>query len=100
MIVNLSVEEMKVAALAGVERRLQAMQRNRGQRFGLVLNGEEWDRDIEAVAAEMSAAKAINHYWAPYGAPDSHGDIGTGIQVRWSRNPNASLLLHPTDRDT
>lgn len=98
MRVELTQEEMRVAALIGVERRLRAIARNRQHRYAWT--GEAvWAIDIQAAGAELAIAKAIGRYWTDTAEPDAHGDVGDGVQVRWTKRENGCLLLHPTDPD-
>lgn len=96
--VELSAEEMRVAASTGVERRLRAIARNRQHRYAWSGDGV-WAIDIQAAGAELAVAKVLGRYWADTAAPDTDGDVGTGVQVRWTRLANGSLLLHPSDPD-
>jgi hypothetical protein len=96
--VELTIEEARVAAMIAVERRLRAIARGREHRFNW--NGEgAWENDLHATGAELAVAKALGRYWTDTAAPDSDGDVGAGVQVRWTRHPGGHLILHPSDHD-
>lgn len=98
MTVALSIEEMRHAASAGVERRLRAIANGRAHRYAWDGVGE-WDTDLQAAGAELAVAKASGRYWVDTAAPDAEGDVGERVQVRWTRRENGSLILHDTDPD-
>jgi hypothetical protein len=100
MNVRLTASELRLAATNGVERRIQALSKNRKGAHGF--NREEvWDIDIEGLAAELVVAKALGVYYVPVvGQLDTDlGDVMPGVQVRSSKHPNAHLLLHKSDAD-
>jgi hypothetical protein len=95
-----TADEMRPLAIAGVERRLQAMQRNRKGAHGF--NRDElWQIDIEGLLSEAAAAKALGLDYVPtVGELDSKwGDVGKGLQVRSTKYPTGSLLIHSSDAD-
>lgn len=97
MRVELTLEEIRVAASVGIERRLRAIARNRQHRHSW-RGGDVWEIDIQGAAAEMAVAKAVGRYWTDTADPDYEGDVGQNVQVRWTARPDGSLLLHPDDK--
>jgi hypothetical protein len=98
LIVELTEEEMRVAAGVGVERRLRALARHRAHRWEW--NGEGvWAIDILAAGAEEAVAKLLGRYWTDTADPDSAGDVGDRTQVRWTPRNDGCLILHPEDPD-
>lgn len=97
--VELTTEEMRTAASVGVERRLRAVARGRRHRHDWSGEGE-WGVDINAAAAELAVAKVLGRYWVDTANTDFDGDVGPGVQVRWTARANGRLLLHPDDGDT
>jgi hypothetical protein len=98
MIVQLSWLELTQAAFVGCQRRIEALQRGRGDRYGYDADG--WGTDIEGAAAEMAYAKATNRYWLsvvedPRELP---GDVGP-VQIRSTARADGCLILHPDDAD-
>lgn len=98
VIVRLTVEEMRQVAHVGVERRLRAISRSRQHRWAWDGEGV-WNTDIQSAAAEMAVAKMLGRYWADTAEPDSAGDVGDRVQVRWTQRPDGCLILHPEDPD-
>lgn len=53
--------------------------------------------DIEAVGAELAAARAFGVGWVGGDRPDYGGDLANGYGVRSTRHLHGHLLLYPTD---
>lgn len=101
MQVELTIPECRMAAYVGLNRRLDAMALNRHEMYGRVHNGLYWETDIEAAAAELAFAKALRAFYAPAVSPRvdrAEGDVG-GAQVRHTKRPNGSLIVHDRDID-
>lgn len=98
MIVELTEEEMRIAATVGIERRLRAISRHRQHRWAWNGTGV-WNIDIQAAGAELALAKLLGRYWNDTAEPDDAGDVGERVQVRWTRYDDGCLLLHPEDPD-
>ena len=101
MLVTLTWTECRVAVTAGTHRRLVNLEKRSHEVYGQVADGTQWDVDIEAVAAEMAAAKGLGlfHGLADSAADDRAGDIAPGVQVRHTRRQNGSLICHDRDPD-
>lgn len=106
MKVDLSPEEMRRWAYAGIDRRIAAMGRGAKGAHGFDREHEAWQIDVEGMLAEAAVAKALGVYFAPsVNGIDTHiGDVIKGVQVRSTRHGyNSStvgcLLLHDSDRD-
>lgn len=94
MEITLGLRERIMAANVGQMRRLTAMRRESAHSHGATDLG--WDEDIEGAAAELIVAKYLNVFWnleTDVGDPD----IGTNIQVRWTRRHDNSLIIRPAD---
>jgi hypothetical protein len=94
MQITLGLRERIMAANVGQMRRLTAMRRESVDSHGAKDLG--WDEDIEGAAAELIVAKYLNVFWnleTDVGDPD----IGTNIQVRWTRRHDNSLIVRPSD---
>jgi hypothetical protein len=106
MKVDLTPEEMRRWAYAGVDRRISAMAMGRKGAHGFDREFEAWQIDIEGLLAEAAVAKALNLWFSPItGELDTHlGDVAPGIQVRSTRHGYdktniGNLLIHDSDKD-
>lgn len=93
-------DEMRRWAYAGVDRRVSAVEKNRKGAHGF--NRDDfWQLDVEGLLAEAAVAKALGVYYSPVtGALDTAlGDVVPGLQVRSTKYPSGSLLVHKTDAD-
>lgn len=61
--------------------------------------GDNWDRDVEATAAEMVVAKALGKYYEPT-VNNLHGTDTCGLQVRHTRIPSGQLIVRDKDKDS
>jgi hypothetical protein len=97
--VSLSADELRLAAEAGVERRLRALGKGRRGAHGFDRDYEAWSIDIEGVAAEWACAKCLGVDYTPVvGELDTEmGDVAPGVQVRSTRYETGHLLLHESD---
>lgn len=90
-----------MAAYIGSHRRLRAVFRGRQHRHGRA-DGDEWEPDVQAAAAEMAAAKALDRFWSDGPDPDPEGDVGSNapkIHVRHTALDDGRLILRPDDPD-
>lgn len=100
MRVTLTEQELRIAATAGIERRLSAMQNQRQGAHGF--NRDDfWQLDIEGLCAEWAVAKALGVYYVPVvGELDTElGDVLPNVQVRSTKYETGHLLVHKTDPD-
>jgi hypothetical protein len=97
VVVTLTESEALLAAYSGTHRRLRAIFRGRQHRHG---RGErdEWQYDVQACAAELAVAKALDRFWSDSPAPDYGGDVGT-LHVRHTLREGGRLILRPNDPD-
>jgi hypothetical protein len=98
--IEFTPDEMRRWAYAGVDRRISAMQKGRKGAHGF--NRDDfWQLDLEGLLAEAAVAKGLGVYFAPVtGQLDTGlGDVLPGIQVRSTKYPSGSLLVHKTDAD-
>lgn len=101
MRIELTTEELVRYGAAGVARCANAMAKRRQGAHGFDRNDERWQIDVEGVLTEAAAAKALGVPYDPVvGSLDTDkGDIAPGIQVRGTKYPKGSLLVHDSDRD-
>ncbi|HEU4975274.1 MAG TPA: hypothetical protein VFT50_09310 [Baekduia sp.] len=101
MRVELTADECRAAAYAGIHRRLDCIARGRTEIHGAAAGGDYWTIDIEAAAGELAVAKALGVFWVGDTDPitDRHGGDVAGLQVRHTRRPDGSLILHDRDHD-
>ena len=78
-----------------------ALEMRRVGAHGFDRYSERWQIDVEGVLTEGAAAMALGVPYEPVvGELDSlWGDIASGIQVRGTRYPKGSLLIHDSDQD-
>lgn len=98
LLMILSDDDMQLATDAGTRR----YERRRGATHKWNRNPADHtvDVDIRACAAEIAVARALRKEWVELDRPDPEGDVGPGIQVRYSSRDWGALLLHPDDDDT
>ena len=86
---------------AGIARCAGAMSKRRQGAHGFDRNDERWQIDVEGVLCEAAAAKALGVPYEPVvGMLDTDlGDVAPGVQVRGTKYPQGSLLVHDSDRD-
>jgi hypothetical protein len=99
--VTLTPSEALQAAYGGVHRRLRAIFRGRQHRYGRG-EGDEWESDVQACAAELAAARVLDRFWADSAALDPEGDVGSlppQIHVRHTPLEHGRLILRPNDPD-
>jgi hypothetical protein len=98
--IDLSPSEMHIAAIAGVQRALDGIRRNRQARYGCEA-GAGFDLNIIGCAGELALAKCLDRFWNGAFGSLSAADVARQYQVRASayNGPNAGLILHPGDND-
>jgi hypothetical protein len=100
--ITLNRQELRAAAQAGIERRLNAIAKNRPQYYGADTRKNEWQIDIIGSIAEYAVAKHLNVYWEPATNIDNldslPGDVAH-YQVRSTCWPTGQLIIHQRDRD-
>ena len=94
--VQLSPSEIYSAALAGVLRQVQNLQKNRTPAYGIDDNSH-WQAHIEGALGEMALAKHLGIYWSGKGELRDP-DVGL-VDVRTTTHENGCLILHEADDD-
>jgi hypothetical protein len=95
---GLTWEELQRAAFIGASRRLRALRADRSMSNVSSRPGiDRWGRDIEAVAAEMLVAKALNVYYNPGVVTDHHSGDVAGMEVRHTEYDHGCLIAYPDD---
>ena len=101
MQIEFTPDELRKWARAGVDRRVNAIEKQRRGAHGF--NRKDfWQLDIEGVLAEAAVAKALGlDEWEPVvGQLDTElGDVMSGLQVRSTWYAKGNLLIHETDAD-
>lgn len=101
MRVAFTAEELVRYGTAGLARCANALEMRCQGAHGFDRYSERWQIDVEGVLTEAAAAKALGVPYEPcVGELDTlAGDIAPGIQVRGTRYPKGSLLIHDKDQD-
>jgi hypothetical protein len=94
-VITLSASEMMLAAQAGVMRTVQNLVQGTVGAHGSETN--DWSMSIEGALAEWAASKALGIHWP--GKGQMRGADAGNLQIRSTRNPAGSLILHRGDRD-
>jgi hypothetical protein len=101
-VVTLTSQELSLAAIVGVLRRIDGLRRERPAAYGY-RGTDPWATDIEGCAAELAVAKYVDRHWT---VPLANGsldtipaDVGTDIQVRSTRRDDGCLIVHKQDSD-
>ena len=100
IVVTLDEYELAHAAMAGCQRRIASIKKNRPQVDGAGDRKNYWQIDIVGMIAEYAVAKAFNKHWQPatnQRLADLPGDVDT-FQVRSTEHLNGHLFLHPNDK--
>ena len=96
MRVELTAQEVQIAALAAVLRTGAALTNALQHRYGYDgANG--WQVEIESSCAELAVCKALGVYWSGLAGPGAR-DV-TGCEVRHTELDHGRLILHPSDPD-
>jgi hypothetical protein len=98
MKIELTRDEMMMAANGGVLRQIDALLKRRQDQFR---PPDPWKNHIYGALGEMALAKARDHYWFPaYDHPSKvEADVGKNWQVRSHDRPNGELIVRERDRD-
>jgi len=98
--VKLNTHECRLAAITGLERRLESI--FGGYHRDVVGNdsnykGKSWDYEIEGAGAELAVCKNRKLY-CPFGINTfKNADIGKILQVRHTERENGRLIVRPND---
>lgn len=95
-VVTLSKQEWRFAANVGLQRHIQARERNIPQ----AENG--YSKHVQGACAEMAVAKWLNCYWIGALVDDpreNNGDVQPGLEVRSTANPTGRLIIVERDPD-
>ncbi len=101
MTYTLEGERLKFAVHAGVARRLDSIAKRRKGAHGF--NRDDfWQLDIEGACAEAVVAHSLGLEYAPVTdrLDTAVGDVAPGIQVRSTKYPAGSLIVHDSDADS
>lgn len=90
--------EAFTAAIAGLQRRFRAIQRNAIDNQGDITR-DEFATDIHGAIAEATVAKALGLYCNMSSMDRALPDVGYNIEVRSSQNPKALMPIRPRDKD-
>jgi len=98
--VTLTLDELRIAAYAGVDRRISAKQCNRKNNLDFIKDELKFGNDIVGAIAEQAVAKATQQYWGGFLTnkfAKLQGDVGQ-LQVRASATHN-NLYIRPKDEN-
>ena len=90
--------EAFTAAVAGLQRRFRAIQRNAKDNQGDITR-DEFSTDIHGAIAEATVAKALGLYCNMSSPDRALADVGTNIEVRSSINSKAKMPIRKRDKD-
>ena len=93
MLIQLSLAEIQVASMVGIQRQIEDLKWKNHDKFG-AKRDLAWQRHIEGALTECAMAKYLNVYWnkARWDEPDV-GDI----DVRASSKPDGGLIIRRND---
>lgn len=100
IVVTLDEYELAHAAMAGCQRRIASIVKERPQFYGSDERKNFWQIDIIGMIAEYAVAKAFDRHWQPATnkrLSDLAGDVGV-YQVRSTEHLDGHLFLHPKDK--
>lgn len=97
-IVHLDVNEIRMAALVGLERRIQSL--GGENRVPLKDDDAGWNKDLNGACGEAAYAKLRNVWWdASVGTFTTRPDVA-GVQIRTRTRHDWDLFVRPIDKDT
>jgi hypothetical protein len=102
VMVKFTSHELLIAGMAGVQRRVAAIEKGRPAYHGADDRPDKtWSSDIGGVMGEMAVSKALQMFWNP-AATDGNlaeieGDVGK-LQVRSSYYATAHLIMYEYDK--
>ena len=99
-LVKLTPHEQFLAHTVGHQRQLSALLHKRPEPYGAP-DADPWENHAHAAGAEIAVARHLDRFWTPLAERPSElpGDIGNGIQVRYTKHERGRLILHERDRD-
>lgn len=100
IVVTLDEYELAHAAMAGCQRRIASIVKQRPQFYDADDRKNFWQIDIVGMIAEYAVAKALDKHWQPATnkrLADLPGDVGP-YQVRSTEHRWGHLFLHPNDK--
>lgn len=100
IVVTLDEYELAHAAMAGCQRRIASIVKERPQFYGSDERKNFWQIDIIGMIAEYAVAKAFDRHWQPATnkrLADLPGDVAN-YQVRSTEHRDGHLFLHPKDK--
>jgi hypothetical protein len=98
-LVTLSWREVRLAAFAGIDRRIMHLYQRTTDHHGRPSRDRGWEIDIQGALGEFVIAKLFDIYWSG-GMPKREciGDVGRH-QVRASTLDHAGLIIYEDDAD-
>lgn len=96
MKIQLEWWEIELGAIAGVQRQVENLRKNRQPAYGADRK-TDWQKNIEGALGEMAVAKFLNLYWG--GKGEFRGDDVGPYQIRTVGESNYRLILHKEDPD-
>lgn len=97
MTVILTESEIYLAAVVGVRRQIEAIQKGLPDRHGF--EGAGWNLHVEGAAGELAVAKAYGRFWdGSVNTFKRSGDVGQ-VQVRTRSKDGYDLIVRCDDRD-
>lgn len=100
IVVTLDEYELAHAAMAGCQRRIASIVKERPQFYGSDERKNYWQIDIIGMIAEYAVAKAFDRHWQPATnkrLSDLPGDVAN-YQIRSTEHRDGHLFLHPKDK--
>jgi hypothetical protein len=102
VLVKLTQHELLICGMAGVQRRLVGLTKNKPAYHGADERPEmNWQIDIMGVMGEFAVSKAFQKFWNPAATEarlaDLEGDVGK-FQVRSTGYSNGHLLMYEYDK--
>ena len=94
--VTLSPDEIHLAAITGVSRRIDSMKT--GLNNQKQSDGSDWAIDIEGACAELAVAKQMNLFWNGHVQSFKNADVGV-LHVRSTVHHDGHLIVKDNDPD-
>lgn len=96
--VQLSWNEVHMAATVGILRNIQALKQGRPQCHG-AKDEEMWRYHVEGAAGELAFSKAMNIHWEAHSNVFKVPDIGSNLQIRTRSHDDWDLIVRDNDSD-
>lgn len=94
--IELTPDEVHLAASHGIVRRHQKLSGNRKDRMHT--KRSDWDNEIEGACAELAFCKYRGIYWSGVGGVRSKD--GGNVDIRWTKHEGSGgLIVYPHDSD-